>query len=221
MNDAATVHDAYRYCRELVRRCDTDQYLAGLFAPTAQRKFLYALYAFAFEVGQVKSRVSAPMTGAIRLQWWHDAVMGLRAEEAAANPIMVALFDAAQETATPLELIAAVIEAREAELAGEPGTEAVAATLIAAARFLGAQEDQVRGAASAAAEAMMCAAGDPQKAREAYAAFRANLDLLPKQALPAFLTVSLVPLRLKHPNAPQWRRQVALLRAAWFGFPAV
>jgi len=31
--------------------------------------------------------------------------------------------------------------------------------------------------------------------------------------------VALVPLRLKRPNAPQWRRQIALLRAAWFGFP--
>ncbi len=30
---------------------------------------------------------------------------------------------------------------------------------------------------------------------------------------------SLVPLRLKRPDVPQWRRQIVLLRAAWFGFP--
>jgi hypothetical protein len=55
-------------------------------------------------------------------------------------------------------------------------------------------------------------------ARKAYLAFRAQPAALPEQALPAFLGVALVPLLLKRPAAPQWRRQLALLRAAHFGF---
>jgi hypothetical protein len=62
-------------------------------------------------------------------------------------------------------------------------------------------------------------ASDPQKARAAYATFRTQVATVPDAVLPAFLPVALVPLLLKNPNAPQWRRQIALLRAAWFGFP--
>jgi hypothetical protein len=62
---------------------------------------------------------------------------------------------------------------------------------------------------------------EPQKARAAYQRFRILAGTLPKQALPAFLIMSLVPVWLKHLRASQWRRQVALLRAAWFGFPNV
>ena len=51
------------------------------------------------------------------------------------------------------------------------------------------------------------------------AAFRGQAGQLPEAALPAFLPVALVPLRLKRPDAPQWLRQLVLLRAAWFGFP--
>jgi phytoene/squalene synthetase len=62
-------------------------------------------------------------------------------------------------------------------------------------------------------------ADDPQRARRGYAAFRGQVANLPERALPAFLPVALVPLLLRRPSAPQWRRQFALARAAWFGFP--
>ena len=67
-----------------------------------------------------RSLVQEPMTGTIRLQWWIEALCGLRAEEAAASPVMIALQDAARQTGVALTPLIAAIEARQAELHGEP-----------------------------------------------------------------------------------------------------
>jgi len=219
MSERDGTREAYRHCEDLVRINDKDHFLAGLFAPPPQRQFLYALYAFALEIARIKMVVSDPLVGTIRLQWWREALSGSRAEEAAGNPVMSALLDASEKTAASLEPLTAAVEAREAELHGSQAPGAAAAVFMMAARFLGAQDGVVGAAADAAAKAVALVESEPRMARDAYAAFRALVDTVPEEALPAFLTVSLVPLRLKHPQAPQWRRQIALLRAAWFGFP--
>lgn len=67
------------------------------------------------------------------------------------------------------------------------------------------------------------------QARAHYTAFVAGAGKLPQAAVPAFLPVTLVPQLLtrmeRHDpltpiEVPQLRRQLALLRAAWFGFRA-
>lgn len=219
MGEPDRIREAYRHCEALVRANDKDHYLASLFAPADRRPYLLALYAFALEIARVKGLVKEPMAGMIRLQWWLEAVSGLRAEQGSASPIMIALQDAARQTDVSLAPLTAAIEARQEELHGTPAVGAAAAEFVMAARFLGAESDAVNVAAEAAAQAVTFAADDPQKARAAYATFRAQVETLSEQALPAFLTVALVPLRLKRPHAAQWRRQIALLRAAWFGFP--
>jgi 15-cis-phytoene synthase len=215
MSEIDRIREAYRHCEALVRAHDKDQFLVSLFAPAERRPYLFALYAFALEIGRVKRLVNEPMAGAIRLQWWLEAVGGLRAGEAAASPVMIALQDAGTQTGVALAPLAAAVEARQHELHGTPATGAAAAVFLIAARFLGAEGNAITSAAACAAEAVT----EPDKARAAYAAFRAQVGQLPDAALPAFLSVALVPLLLKRPDAPQWRRQLALLRAAWFGFP--
>jgi len=215
MSEVDRVCEAYRHCEALVRAHDKDQYLASLFAPAERRPYLFALNAFALEIGRVKSLVNEPMAGTIRLQWWLEAVSGLRVGEAAASPVMIALQDAALQSGASLAPLAGAVEARQNELHGTPATEAAAAVFTMAARFLGVEGDAITTAAARAAEAVT----EPGKARVAYAVFRAQVEQLPDAALPAFLSVALVPLRLKRPDAPHWRRQIVLLRAAWFGFP--
>jgi phytoene/squalene synthetase len=161
------------------------------------------------------------MAGTIRLQWWTEAITGLRPEEAAASPVMIALQDAAQQTGVSLAPLIAAVEARQAELHETPATGAAAAAFIMAARFLDADGEAIAVAADYAAQAETFAASAPQEARDAYNEFCRQVEKLPERALPAFLPVCLVPLRLKRPDAPQWRRQIALLRAAWFGFPKI
>lgn len=212
------IAEAYRHCEQIVRAQDKDHFLASLFAPAERRPYLFALYAFALEIARVKALVREPMAGTIRLQWWLEAIGGLRAEEAAASPVMIALQDASHRTGVALAPLGAAVEARQDELHGEPATRAASAVFVMAARFLGVNAD-LAPAADAAARAVVFAGQDAEKAREGYAAFRGLAGALPESALPAFLTVALVPLRLHKPDAPQWRRQLALLRAAWFGFP--
>lgn len=218
MGDQGSIDEANKHCEQLVRAQDKDHFLASLFAPAERRPYLFALYAFALEIARVRTIVREPMAGTIRLQWWTEALSGLRAEEAAASPVMIALKDAARQTGVALTPLLAAVEARQAELHGEPATRAASAVFAVAARLLGEGGD-FSSAAEDAAKAVTFVGGDPRQARNAYGSFRAQLAGLPQAVLPAFLTVALVPLRLRYPDAPQWRRQLVLLRAAWFGFP--
>jgi len=217
MSEIDIVAEAYRHCEQLVRTQDKDRFLAALFAPAGRRPYLFALYAFALEIARVKTLVREPMTGVIRLQWWLEALNGLRAQEAAASPVMIALNDAARQTGVTLAPLTAAVEARQDELRGEPAINAAAAVFSMAARFLGVAED-VTAAAAAAAQAVTFVERDAGRARNTYCGFLALLPSIPERALPAFLSVALVPLRLRKPDAPQWRRQIVLARAAWFGF---
>ncbi len=221
MADPDSVREAYRHCEVLVRTYDKDRYLAALFAPAGRRPSLFSLYAFDFEIARVKAAVREPMAGMIRLQWWTEAIGGLRAEEAAASPVMIALQDATQRTGVSLKPLLAAIEARQAELHGAEPTAAYAAIMVMAAHLLGADEDSIQAAAHSGARALAFARTDPDQARDAYRAFRNQIGTLSDQALPAFLSVALVPLLLKSPDAPQWRKQIALLHTAWFGFPKI
>jgi phytoene/squalene synthetase len=221
MDEPDRIHEAYRHCEQLVRAQDKDHFLASLFAPAARRPNLLALYAFALEIAHVKSLVNEPMAGTIRLQWWLEAITGLRAEEAAASPVMIALQDTARQTSISLAQLATAVEARQAELHGAPAVGAAAAVFVMAANILGIDDNSITTAADLAAQAVTFMASEPAKARDAYVAFRSLVETIPDQALPAFLTVALVPLRLKHRDAPQWRRQMTLLRTAWFGFPKI
>ncbi|MBX6329489.1 MAG: squalene/phytoene synthase family protein [Pseudolabrys sp.] len=214
------VEEAYRYCEQRVRDHDKDRFLASLYACAERRPFLFALYAFALEIGRVHRLVREPMVGTIRLQWWREALDGQRAEEAAANPVMVALQDAVRRSGLGSTPLIEAVEARQAELYGTPAVKAEAAVFVAAARLLGSPVDLAAVAQEAArAVTFACDPRHRDEAAQAYAAFRARGAEVPEPVVPAFLTVALVPLLLRRPQASQWRRQMALMRAAWFGFP--
>src|SRR5215469_12460467 len=58
----------------LVRRRDHDRFQTVLFAPVARREALFALYAFNYEIARVRERVTQPILGRMRLEWWREAV---------------------------------------------------------------------------------------------------------------------------------------------------
>ena len=76
--------------RTQLRVNDGDLYLCHLFTSGDKRSRMLALYAAYTEIARIPSEVSEPMVGAIRLQWWRDA---LAAEPAASNssPFVAAL----------------------------------------------------------------------------------------------------------------------------------
>jgi phytoene/squalene synthetase len=117
------------------RAFERDRYLAALLAPVQARPALLTIAAFAGEVGRVPASVSDPMIGAIRLQWWRDAVAAMAdpALLATGHPIADALGSAVRAHALPLALLTGYIDATEAGLAADPpdSDEALTAHLMA------------------------------------------------------------------------------------------
>ncbi len=59
---------------EYLEKVDPDRYRAALLAAKADRDALHVFYAFHTELAKVPEVVSEPMIGAIRYQWWRDAL---------------------------------------------------------------------------------------------------------------------------------------------------
>jgi 15-cis-phytoene synthase len=110
------MQDAYAHCEALVRAADKDRYLAGLFAPAAARRRLYALYAFAAEITRVREAAREPLPGEIRLQWWRDVLTGEGRGEVLANPVAAALIDTIAQCGLPKESLIVLIDAHAFDL---------------------------------------------------------------------------------------------------------
>ncbi len=145
----------------LVRRADPDRFLTALFAPADRREAVFTLYAFNHELARAREAASNPMLALIRLQWWREVVEGAVRAHEVAGPL-AALLAAGVLDRTEL---AAVIDAREAEVDTIETLEEWRATLlagpgglaVAAGRLLGAPgSDALRqlGAAYGAAGAL-------------------------------------------------------------------
>lgn len=110
----------HSYCLEQVRRHDRDRYLTCLFAPADRRDALFALYAFNLEVAKTAEIVSEPMIGRIRLQWWRDAIDNIYAGAPVAHHVVDPLHAAVIGHRLPRDPFDRLIDAREADLDGEP-----------------------------------------------------------------------------------------------------
>lgn len=73
---------------------DRDRYLASLFLPSEKRADVQAVWAFAAELSAIRERVSEPMPGEIRLQWWSDALKGEGHGDVMRNPLAASLIEA-------------------------------------------------------------------------------------------------------------------------------
>jgi len=110
----------FEHCEALVRDGDPDRYWATLFAPPAKRPFLFALYAFSFEIARVRDSVREAMIGEIRLQWWRDALQGETRGDVRANPVAAALDDAIVTFRLPRQALVDLVEARVFDLYEDP-----------------------------------------------------------------------------------------------------
>ena len=106
------------YCADLTRRLDPDRYLAALAAPIDRRPALLALYAFNVEIARIRETVGEPALGAIRLQWWREAVAG----GAPGNAVIAELAAAGVDR----DALARLIDARETDLDDHPATDMAA-----------------------------------------------------------------------------------------------
>lgn len=66
-------------------------YLAALSAPRDAIAGLVALLAFDAELASIRAKVSEPMLGRIRLQWWRDELPGILGDGEPSHPVAIAL----------------------------------------------------------------------------------------------------------------------------------
>jgi phytoene synthase len=109
--------------RDSARTGDYERYLAALLGSPAVRDDLLALAAFAGEVCRVPAVVREPRIGAIRLQWWRDAV---GSGVATGHPVADAVAAASRRSALPLALLIGYVDAVEARLEPEPAPDVAA-----------------------------------------------------------------------------------------------
>ncbi len=100
-----------------LRAADPDRYLATLYAPERHRAALAALYLFNWEIAAIRSRVSEPIPGEIRLQWWRDTIS---AGMPTGNPVGDALIDLIGLYGLPQSAFLNLLEARVFDLYNDP-----------------------------------------------------------------------------------------------------
>ena len=98
--------------RSIARKGDADRALAALFAPREARADLLALIAFNVELARVGEHVSEPQLGAMRLQWWSDALDKASQGETTGHPIADALGAALKRRKLSRVRLDAMIDAR-------------------------------------------------------------------------------------------------------------
>ncbi|WP_176084206.1 phytoene/squalene synthase family protein [Martelella sp. HB161492] len=99
---------------------DRDRYLATLLSPEDRREALAALYAYNAEIARVRERVSEPLPGEMRLQYWRDLLEGSDHGETAANPVAAALLKAVDDCNLPRQTLIDMSEARIFDLYDDP-----------------------------------------------------------------------------------------------------
>ncbi|MGB0632388.1 MAG: phytoene/squalene synthase family protein [Alphaproteobacteria bacterium] len=100
------------YCAEQVRSFDYDRYFAATFAPAEARRGLLALYAFNLEIASARERVSEPLLGEIRLQWWRDAVSEIYDGSVREHAVAAELAEAIEKFGLPREAFDRMIDGR-------------------------------------------------------------------------------------------------------------
>jgi phytoene synthase len=191
------MEDHFQYCAALVREADRDRYLATLFAPADERGALFALYAFNAEISRVRALAREPMPAEIRLQWWHEVILGERAGEASANPVVAALLATLSRHSLPAEELIGLIEARRFDVYDEPIVSLAELQSYAeksAARIFGLAAHILTGGQTSGINDVAAQAGQAQTIAD-------MLALLPQHAARHQLYVPLDLLRHYHAEA--------------------
>jgi len=105
---------------QALRATARNRYLACLFLPRETREAIATLHNFDMEITAIQERISEPMPGEIRIQWWRDVMAGGRVLEARANPLAASLMDVISRFELPVETFDAYLQARIFDLYHDP-----------------------------------------------------------------------------------------------------
>jgi phytoene synthase len=102
--------------RRIARSGDPDRTLAALFAPRGCRADLFALHAFNVELARIAEQASEPALGAIRLQWWREALDRAANGETTGHPVADAVGAAIGKRGLSRDRIGALTDARDFDI---------------------------------------------------------------------------------------------------------
>ncbi|MGV0760166.1 squalene/phytoene synthase family protein [Tistrella mobilis] len=111
---------------EELTRLDPDRFACLMLADPERRADLVALLGFAFETAKTAEVVSETMIGAIRLQWWREALDGIEAGTPRRHQVIDLLAPAIAAHDLPRDRLERMIDAREADFEPTPFADAAA-----------------------------------------------------------------------------------------------
>lgn len=120
MSSTTEGKEAAGFCADLVRAHDFTRYAAALFVPPPQRRALLALYAFNVEVCRIRSQVTQPLAGEIRLKWWSDMLEGAGHGGVEGNPVAAELLLAIRAHRLSIDRLRRLIEEHQFDLYNDP-----------------------------------------------------------------------------------------------------
>lgn len=123
---------------EKVQAGDEDRWLSSRYAPKPERRALVALYAFAFELARIRLVVTESGLGAIRFQWWREALEEIEAgKPPRAHDVVGALSDMLAEERFGIDALKRLVDQFEDAFEDADRTQQPEAQLTAtAARVL-------------------------------------------------------------------------------------
>lgn len=114
-------------CAELVERGDPDRFRSVLAAPAGARPDLMTLYAFNVEVTRAPWVTQEPVIAEMRIQWWIDTLDEIAAGQTPrAHEVAAPLAGTIRAHGLDTALLAAIAEARRADIDGTPPEDAAA-----------------------------------------------------------------------------------------------
>ncbi|KAJ7109732.1 isoprenoid synthase domain-containing protein [Mycena crocata] len=108
--------DPATYCRDLVRKHDYESFLISKFWPQPLQDGYFAVKAFSTELSMVQDNVSVATIGAVRMQFWRDAVRDIYAGRPPRHPVALALHQVTQMANLPAYHLKRIVDARDEEL---------------------------------------------------------------------------------------------------------
>lgn len=108
--------DIHTFIAQYLKQNDPERYFSTLVFTSPLREEIQALNAFSADVAQIRERVSEPMPGEIRLQYWTDLLSGNDHGQTNQNPLATGLMQTIDKYDLPTGPLRRLIAARRFDL---------------------------------------------------------------------------------------------------------
>jgi len=109
-----------KYIAEFLKQHDPERYYSTLLLNQDARFPVQTLYAFSAEISRIRSLISEPATGEIRLQYWVDLLSGTDHGDRQQNPLASALLETIKRFDLPKTTLLRLLAARRFDLYDDP-----------------------------------------------------------------------------------------------------